>query len=87
MTVTPLILLGRPGCGLCEEMLEALLTHLGEGRVDVQLRSVDEDPIWQRRWGLKIPVLLDVDGSALCVSHYDADAMEAYLQAPESRAG
>ena len=54
-----LTLLTRPECGLCEEML-ADLRALGR-RVslpDIAVIDVDSDAELQRRYGLKIPVLL-----------------------------
>lgn len=57
--MVPLRLLGRQGCGLCEEMHEALHAF-GRGFplpaiVEV---DVDADPELQRRYGLRVPVLL-----------------------------
>jgi hypothetical protein len=60
-------LLTRHDCGLCEEMLHelaALRSRLG-ALPDVKLVDVDADPTLQRRWGLKVPVLL-LDGVMVC---------------------
>lgn len=68
------LLLGRPGCGLCAEF-EA---ELRAGFPDLELdhADVDERPGWARRWGLKIPVLLAAGGEPVCVSFFDAAAVE-----------
>ena len=68
-----LTLLTREGCGLCEEFeqeMRSAAPQLAYTRADVDSR---ED--WQRRWGLKIPVLLDAQGQLLCAVHFDASAL------------
>lgn len=76
-----LILLGRPGCGLCEQWEDLLHERFGGGfRLD--WRDVDRDPAWQRAYGERIPVLLDADGALLCVSQLDLTALSRYLTAP-----
>lgn len=37
----------------------------------VQLVDVDTDPVLQRRWGMKVPVLL-LDGAMVCTFRLDA---------------
>ena len=65
-----LLLLTRPGCDLCEEFREDLELAF-PGRFDVQEACVDDDPEWQRRYGLKVPVLLDEQGTLLCATRFD----------------
>jgi len=53
-----LLLLGKPGCQLCEEMkavIEPVLTGSGLALVE---RDVRDDPDWERRYLWEIPVLL-----------------------------
>jgi thioredoxin-like negative regulator of GroEL len=69
-----LLLLGRPECHLCEEFREQL-EQAFPGRFEVRERCVDDDPEWRRRFGLKIPVLLDAHGRLLCATRFDADAL------------
>jgi hypothetical protein len=56
---SPLVLLTRAECGLCEEMLQELET-LRRHHVlpPIRIVDVDSDEQLQRRFGLKIPVLL-----------------------------
>jgi hypothetical protein len=55
----PLRLLTREGCGLCEQMREELAELAGRCSLPpLVVVDVDDDPQWQRRYGLKIPVLL-----------------------------
>ena len=55
-----LVLYSRPGCHLCEE-LAAELEPLLRGRAIVELKDVDESVALERRYGLRIPVLVDGD--------------------------
>lgn len=75
-----LTLLTRPECGLCEEML-ADLRALGQ-RVSLPRLSiidVDSDAQLQRRYGLKIPVLL-LDEVPVCSLRLDAAELQRLLR-------
>ena len=75
-------LLTRAECGLCEEML-AELRSLG-ARValpPLQILDVDSDPQLQRRYGLKIPVLL-WGATPVCSHRLDATELLRLLQRP-----
>ena len=53
-----LILYSRPGCHLCEDVavqLEPLL----RGRATLEIVDVDSSVALERRYGLRIPVLVD----------------------------
>jgi hypothetical protein len=69
-----LLLLGRPDCSLCEEFREAL-EQAFPGRFELREACVDDDPEWRRRYGLKIPVLLDGEGRLLCATRFDPAAL------------
>lgn len=77
-------LIGRPGCHLCEELLEALQTEFPNQAWTIEQADVDSREDWQRRYGLKIPVLLDDDGSVVCATFFDAEAVGDWL-AEQSR--
>jgi len=56
--VHKLILYSRPGCHLCEDVavqLEPLL----RGRATLEIVDVDSSVALERRYGLRIPVLVD----------------------------
>ena len=54
-----LTLLTRAECGLCEDMLNELQALRARHALPpLRLLDVDSDPQLQRRYGLKIPVLL-----------------------------
>jgi Glutaredoxin-like domain (DUF836) len=55
--VIRLVLYSRPGCHLCEALLEDLATLVDE-RVAVDVVDVDSDVALERRYGLRIPVLV-----------------------------
>ncbi|MGH8457461.1 MAG: glutaredoxin family protein, partial [Stenotrophobium sp.] len=61
-----LLLLTRPGCGLCEEFEAEFLAHFGAEAFELAHADVDSRLDWRTRYGLKIPVLLAADGALLC---------------------
>ncbi len=71
-----LTLLGREGCGLCEEF-EAELRALGDRLAlpPLEIRDVDADPDLRRRFGERIPVLL-WDGVPIVSTHFDSREIE-----------
>lgn len=78
-------LIGRPGCHLCEELFEALLTEFPGEAWQIEQADVDSREDWQRRYGLKIPVLLDDDGSVVCTTFFDAEAVGDWLAQQKRR--
>jgi hypothetical protein len=69
----------RPGCGLCEEMLEELASVLPpEEATRVQVIDIDADPELTRKYGTRIPVLL-VDGEFVCAYRLDRQRVAAHL--------
>jgi hypothetical protein len=81
--VPVLTLYGKPGCHLCEDARAALREVLA-GR-DIPLREVDVtlDPVIERRYGERIPVLA-VDGEELFDYVVDPDALRERLDRVES---
>jgi glutaredoxin len=47
----------RPGCHLCEEARAAMLAAGCEGEYEFEEVNIDEDPLLQARYALKIPVI------------------------------
>lgn len=70
---------GRPGCHLCELMLEELVP-LARGRARLVLRDVDDDPAWRAAYGERIPVLC-LGGRELAVHRIDPGAVLRALAA------
>jgi hypothetical protein len=78
--VAGLTLLGRPGCGLCEEMLEELQRLAAAVPLPpINELDVDDDPVLLRRHGLDIPVLL-LDGVVVCRHRLDRQELLRLLR-------
>ena len=77
-----LTLLTRPECGLCEEMRTALQA-LGRRAAlpPITIVDVDSDTQLQRRYGLKIPVLL-LGATLVCSQRLDAGELLRLLGRP-----
>jgi hypothetical protein len=81
-TPAALTLLTRPECGLCEEMLADLQAlSLRVPLPDLSVIDVDSDAELQRRYGLKIPVLL-LDSVPVCAHRLDAAELQRLLRWP-----
>lgn len=74
-----LLLLSRPGCGLCAELAEDLETAFGADAFKLDEVDVDDRVEWRERWGLLIPVLLDAGGHPLSVTRLDIATVAAAL--------
>ena len=75
-----LTLLGRPGCGLCEEFLEELRQFSASLPLPpLTVLDVDDDPVLSRRHGLDIPVLL-LDGAVVCRHRFDGQELLRLLR-------
>lgn len=65
------LLLTREGCGLCEEFEQALRAHAPA--IELTLADVDSREDWKRRYGLRIPVLLDAWNEVVGEGRFDAE--------------
>jgi len=81
--VTRLCVYSRSGCGLCEELLEALRSWAQRRGLVIEILDVDSDPVMKRRYGHRIPVLL-LDGEPVCHGSLDVSELERRL-ASEAR--
>ena len=77
-----LLLLTRPGCGLCEDMAWELRDRFGATAFELEAVDVDSREDWRLRYGLKIPVLLSAAGEVLCAVRLDADSVAEFLRNP-----
>ena len=73
-----LLLIGRPDCGLCEEMAAELHAHPDFARVELRHADVDSRADWQRRYGLRVPVLVDRWNEVVCEARFDADTFSGW---------
>lgn len=65
-----LVMYGRTGCHLCDEMRDALETCREQLDFSLEFRDIDASPDWQQRYGERIPVLY-ADEHEIC--HYFLD--------------
>lgn len=73
-----LLLLSRDGCCLCERFIEAMLAEFPQLEQRIEVADVDSRAGWQGRWGSQIPVLLDDEGTLICATEFDAEALRAW---------
>jgi thiol-disulfide isomerase/thioredoxin len=78
--VTELILYGRRGCHLCDELRLALLEFQSEYRFRLREIDIDADPELRARYGPLIPVLCLGDRE-ICHFHLDPAALKQALEA------
>ena len=62
--MTQFIVYSRPGCHLCELLIEELLPLL-QGRADLQVRDIDSRDDWREAYDVRIPVV-ELNGETLC---------------------
>lgn len=72
-----LLVYSRPGCHLCEVLLEALLP-IARDRIDIEVLDIDTRPEWQAEYGTRIPVV-ELNGDTLCEYTLDATAVKAAI--------
>lgn len=72
-------LLSRPGCHLCEVMLEAASPLVRERGGTLTVVNVDEDPALADVWGERIPALVDEQGRVVAKAGDSADRIRRRL--------
>jgi glutaredoxin len=68
--VSRVTLYGKPGCHLCEDARAVVTAIRAERAFELEEVDVSLDPILQRRYGERIPVLA-LDGEELFEYHVD----------------
>jgi len=69
---------GRSYCHLCEEMIEALRSLQDSSHFGIVVVDVDSDPMLERRYGERVPVLMHGERE-LCHHHLLPAVITAYL--------
>lgn len=69
------LLYSRPGCGLCEEMLEELAALPSAQGIPIDVVDVDRETEAKARYGHKIPVLM-LAGEILCHGRLDPEEVD-----------
>lgn len=75
----------RPGCHLCERMVEELMPLL-RGRARVEVLNVDTCVAWQREFGTRVPVL-EIGGRVVCEFKLDVQAVRNALSPGQPATG
>jgi Glutaredoxin-like domain (DUF836) len=69
------LLYSRPGCGLCEEMLEELAALPSAQGIPIDVVDIDRETEAKARYGHKIPVLM-LAGEILCHGRLDPEEVD-----------
>ena len=72
-------LYSRTGCHLCTEMLNQLLSMEQASTFRVRVVDIDDHPVLQSRYALRIPILSDIDDKELCEHVLDRQVVIDYL--------
>lgn len=75
-----LVLYGRPGCHLCDEMADEIADTLAPGSYRLCVEDVDTRPDWRDAYGVRVPVLTLDNGAEICATRLDVDALRAALK-------
>lgn len=67
----------RPGCHLCEVLLEELLPMI-RGRAGVEVVDIDSREDWRSAYGTRIPVL-EFDGEFVCEYRLDREKVRTLM--------
>lgn len=67
----------RPGCHLCEKLIESLLPLI-RGRLELDIVDIDSQPALQEDYGTRIP-LVEFDGRIVCQYSLDESAIATIL--------
>lgn len=83
MTLPVIYVYSRPGCHLCEQLIEQLLPVI-RNRAHLEIRNIDTRAEWQQQFGTRIPVV-EFEGAVIGEGHPDVDAIQRVLQRATGR--
>ena len=70
----------RSGCHLCDVMLDALMSMDIASECSLQVFDIDTDPVLQKQYALRIPVLAADEGNIIiCEQSLDQQAVIKYV--------
>jgi len=70
---------GRSYCHLCDDMVAALRRVQAQLGFELEVFDVDAHPDLERRFGERVPVLVDPQGGEICHYWLDEDALHRRL--------
>ena len=68
----------RPGCSLCDRLLEELAELLGGEAANVSVVDISDNPELEAKYARRIPVLL-ADGDFVCAYSLDVERVKGFL--------
>ena len=68
----------REGCHLCDILIEELLPLI-RGKLELEIRDIDSNPVWHERFWADIPVV-EFGGEVVCMHFLDRDAITGILR-------
>ena len=74
----------RPGCHLCEQLIEELLP-LVRGRLELVVHDVDSREDWRLEYNINIPVV-KYDGELVCQYYLEREALDEFSLRSHQRA-
>lgn len=77
--MTRVRLMEKPDCGLCDEALASLRRLTRRTRLDIERVDVTHDPALERRYALRVPVLV-IDDDELDAAGLDEAAIGRWLE-------
>ena len=69
----------RPGCHLCEVLIEELLPLLHD-RIELEVRNIDTNDAWRFEYDIRIPVV-EYEGRVICEYQLDRTRIEELVAA------
>jgi predicted thioredoxin/glutaredoxin len=72
----------RPGCHLCEQLIEEI-TPLLRGRAVLEILNIDSRPDWREEYDSRVPVV-ELDGRLVCEYRLDRAALHRALSGTDS---
>ena len=72
----------RPGCHLCEQLIEAI-TPLLRGRAVLEVRNIDSRSDWREDYDTRVPVV-EMDGRFVCEYKLDRAALHSMLSGTDT---
>ena len=70
-------LYSKPGCHLCEIMIEELLPLI-RGRLELEVVNIESRPDWLHDYGTRIPVL-EFNAETVCEAKLDVPAIQRII--------
>ncbi len=72
----------RPGCHLCEQLIEEITPLLG-GRARLEILNIDTRSEWLEAYGTRVPVV-EIDGRFICQHRLDRAALHSALSGTDA---